>query len=166
MYLAEMASSLSPAGQEAAKELRLLLNSRPVVTKTSIVHIPCRRFLQRYLLPIIEITRNIPARASICRHFRASIYSISLAECSPIASGRFSSLIRGRSTRKKRSFYFLGFCLKPKLFSRNSLSRQSDFTFTQHCRLTRHPRNSSQSARAALAIFLSIAPPFPITMPL
>ena len=56
--------------------------------------------------------------------------------------------------------------VKPKLRSIRSSLRQSSFTFTQHCRFTRHCRKSSSSCRAAEAIFLSIAPPLPMMIPL
>ena len=63
----------------------------------------------------------------------------------------------------KKSIYSLS---KPKLWIRPSRLRQSSFTLTQVCRLTLIPKKRSISCRANVAIFLSIAPPLPMTIPL
>ena len=58
------------------------------------------------------------------------------------------------------------FSERPKLRISPSRFRQSSLTLTQHFRLTFIWKNSSSSIRAAVEAFLSIAPPFPMTIPL
>ena len=76
--------------------------------------------------------------------------------------------IRGLSQEihpKPRGLQLL-FYWKPKLRSWLCRLRQPSRTFTQHWRLTWTPKKPSISSRASEAIFFSIAPPFPMTMPL
>lgn len=60
--------------------------------------------------------------------------------------------------------YFLS--LYPNMSRSRGLFRQSSRTLIQSCKFTRRPSIHSISRRAAVPIFLSMAPPLPIIMPL
>ena len=58
MYMAEMASALSPTGDEAAKELRLLLNCFYMISEKKATNIAGQRLIEKYGRAYVEKYKN------------------------------------------------------------------------------------------------------------
>lgn len=118
-----------------------------------------------FLFLVFQIIGHTAVCINCCQLFSAidigSPFLLYPMRATPFVPNSSKDKIQHRSGKK--SIYSLS---KPKLWIRPSRLRQSSFTLTQVCRLTLIPKKRSISCRANVAIFLSIAPPLPMTIPL